>query len=398
MVPINRRKVSLYEEAKNGLNSLVWQTATVFVGFIVMLLLTGGNPSGFAITIIFILGIAFVAWREQKRVTNLRKEPDGSLSLDAINKRVRPQKRNRDLRVVQINGTGDSVVVGSYLDTRNNNNFSIAIGGSIDSTNYQYKIVKVVGEGNLGITYLAKRSDGLDVIVKTLNDTMQNKPEFNDLQAKFMKEAFFLKGCKHPHIVKILDISQSANLWCIVMEAIDGETLWERVERKGALPESEAWGYIQQIGSALKYMHNLEVPILHCDLNPKNIMIRRRTEGKGEDAVLIDFGLARKFVQDKTGKNTAMVFSGFAPIEQYDENAKRGVYSDVYSLAAVLYFAVTAEVPMTSLDIVAGAVLVPPSQIQPNIDRRVEEAILYGMKLKVKERPKSVQQWIDLIN
>jgi serine/threonine protein kinase len=127
-------------------------------------------------------------------------------------------------------------------------------------------------------------------------------------------------------------------------------------------------------------------------------MSRRRTEGKGEDAVLIDFGLARKFVQDKTGKNTAMVFSGFAPIEQYDENAKRGVYSDVYSLAAELYFAVTAEVPMTSLDIVAGAVLVPPSQIQPNIDRRVEEAILYGMKLKVKERPKSVQQWIDLIN
>jgi hypothetical protein len=72
MVPINRRKISLYEEAKNGLSSLVWQTATVFVGFIFILLLTGGNPSGFAITITFISGIGFVAWREQSRVTKLR--------------------------------------------------------------------------------------------------------------------------------------------------------------------------------------------------------------------------------------------------------------------------------------------------------------------------------------
>jgi len=264
-------------------------------------------------------------------------------------------------------------------------------GWLIDGTNYQYRIVKVIGEGGFGITYLAKRNDGLDVVVKTLNDTMQNKPEFNDLQAKFMKEAFFLKGCKHPHIVKILDICQSVNLWCMVMDAIDGETLWERVERKGALSESEALGYIQQIGSALEYMHNLDEPLLHRDLNPKNIMIRRRTR----DAVLIDFGLAREFVQDKTGKHTAMAFPGFAPIEQYDENAKRGAYTDVYGLAAALYFALTAECPTPSFNIVAGVALVPPRRIKPNIDGRVERAILHGMKLKAKERPQSVQKWID---
>ena len=264
-------------------------------------------------------------------------------------------------------------------------------GWLIDGTNYQYKIVKVIGEGGFGITYLAKRNDGLDVVVKTLNDTMQNKPEFNDLQAKFMKEAFFLKGCKHPHIVKILDICQSVNLWCMVMENIDGETLWERVEKKGALSESEALSYIQQIGSALEYMHNLDEPLLHRDLNPKNIMIRRRTK----DAVLIDFGLAREFVQDKTGKHTAMAFPGFAPIEQYDENAKRGAFTDVYGLAAALYFALTAECPTPSFNIVAGAALIPPRRIQPSIDSRVEKAILNGMKLKAKERPQSVQKWID---
>jgi hypothetical protein len=72
MVPINRKKISVYEEAKNELSSLVWQTVTVFVGFIFMLLLTGGNPSSFAISIVFILGITFVAWSEQIRFTKLR--------------------------------------------------------------------------------------------------------------------------------------------------------------------------------------------------------------------------------------------------------------------------------------------------------------------------------------
>jgi hypothetical protein len=136
MVPINRKKVSLYEEAKNGLSSLVWQTTTVFVGFIFMLLLTGGNPSSFAIIVSFVSGIAFVVWREQNRITKLRKDPDGSL--DAIKKRMRPQKRNRDLRVIQVNGDGNSVVIGSYLDKRNNN-LSVDIAKSIASNQSRYK-------------------------------------------------------------------------------------------------------------------------------------------------------------------------------------------------------------------------------------------------------------------
>ena len=118
MVPINRKKVSLYEEAKNGLSSLVDQTGIVFVGFIFMLLLTGGNPSSFAISITFILGVTCVALDEKNRVTKLRKDSDGLL--ETINKRVRPQKRNRDLRVIQVNEAQGSVVIGRYLDKRNN--------------------------------------------------------------------------------------------------------------------------------------------------------------------------------------------------------------------------------------------------------------------------------------
>jgi hypothetical protein len=72
MVPVNRRQLSLYDEAKAGFSSLVRQTTLVFVSFVVILLLTGGAPSSFAIALSFGSGIAFVAWSEQRRITKLR--------------------------------------------------------------------------------------------------------------------------------------------------------------------------------------------------------------------------------------------------------------------------------------------------------------------------------------
>lgn len=72
MAPVNNKTITLYEEAKAGLGSLVQQTATVFIGFAVMLLVTGGAPSGFVVGLSFCLGTAFVAWSEQRRMTRMR--------------------------------------------------------------------------------------------------------------------------------------------------------------------------------------------------------------------------------------------------------------------------------------------------------------------------------------
>lgn len=72
MAPVNRKEISLYQEAKSGFTSLIQQTAIIFVGFIVMLLVTAGTPSSFTILLSFCLGIVFVAWSEQRRIKNLR--------------------------------------------------------------------------------------------------------------------------------------------------------------------------------------------------------------------------------------------------------------------------------------------------------------------------------------
>ncbi len=81
MVQANRKKESLYEAAKSGLSSLAQQTSIVFAGFMVMLLLTKGNPPAFVIALIVCSGIAFVTWSEQSRLTKLqarnnKAEPD----------------------------------------------------------------------------------------------------------------------------------------------------------------------------------------------------------------------------------------------------------------------------------------------------------------------------------
>ena len=72
MAPVNNKTITLYEEAKAGLGSLVQQTVTVFIGFAVMLLVAGGAPSGFVVGLSFCIGTAFVAWSEQKRMTKTR--------------------------------------------------------------------------------------------------------------------------------------------------------------------------------------------------------------------------------------------------------------------------------------------------------------------------------------
>jgi hypothetical protein len=159
MVPINRKKISLYEEAKNGISSLVWQTATVFVGFIFMLLLTVGNPSSFAITIIFILGIAFVAWREQNRVTKLM----GADSDDFLNERKMLTK-HRQLRYQQKaeNKSGKSKSYKIIAVRMLNDNQSVDLRQKTDEVPVDKKIavLKVVRE--IAAQVLSSEADSLN--------------------------------------------------------------------------------------------------------------------------------------------------------------------------------------------------------------------------------------------
>ncbi len=256
----------------------------------------------------------------------------------------------------------------------------------------KYVIEKVLGVGGAGITYQAKDVNTNEIVaIKTLNTALQVQSDFAKHQERFVQEAFRLAKCNHTHVIQVNDVCQEENLWCMVMEYIDGGNLEKLVKNQGDFAEVEAIRYIYQVGSALNYIH--QQGILHRDVKPANIMRRSQTS----EAVLIDFGLARDFVEDKTQMHTNSRTEGFAPIEQYSRKAKRGAYTDVYALAATLYYLLTRQVPFPAQFRQQGIGLIPPRQHNQNISHRTNLVILKGMELEPQNRPQSVAQWLNLL-
>ena len=261
----------------------------------------------------------------------------------------------------------------------------------------KYLIEEILGGGGFGVTYRAQnRKEGKLVAIKTLNANVQGKPNFREFQTKFVNEALSLARCSHPHVVQVYEVFPETvgniELWCMVMELIDGTNLAEYLEDNGILAEAKALPIIQQVGSALSFVH--QQGLTHRDVKPQNIMLRRR----GLEAVLIDFGLARELtVPGKLRSSSVFGTECFAPIEQYERRAERGPYTDVYSFAVTLYAMLTGELPCPSIYRKTIYGLTPPKQFNSEISDRVNAAIMKGMELSPQNRPQSVQEWLDLL-
>jgi len=248
-----------------------------------------------------------------------------------------------------------------------------------------------LGNGGFGITYLARDRQGKKVVIKTLNAKAQASDDFSKIQQNFLVEAMRLGYCQHPYIVPIENKFDEGHLPCIVMEYIKGETLWDYVQKNGALSESEALLYIHQIGEALTHIHAKGV--LHRDVNPHNIILR----SDKSEVILIDFGISKEFIPDVTQRYTVAYTRCFAPLEQSDPNGKLGEYTDVYSLAATLYYLLTGKEPSPAPNRAIRDELIRPQQHNPKISDNVNYAVFSGMKLDAKNRDRSIKDWLMLL-
>jgi hypothetical protein len=177
----------------------------------------------------------------------------------------------------------------------------------------------------------------------------------------------------------------------MVMEYLRGKSLAKLVEeRGGALGEQEAVGYILKVCEALDVVH--KAGYLHRDIKPENIIVC----GDGR-VVLVDFGAARAYMAGKTGRMTVILTPGFAPLEQYAEQAKRGAYTDIYALGATLYYLLTGQVPVSAADRFSGVELKSVREINGRVSRQVEEAVMKAMAMRVEERPQSVEEFVRLL-
>ena len=266
-----------------------------------------------------------------------------------------------------------------------------------------YIIEKRLGTGGFGITYFAKDNKGNKFVIKTLKEELQEKDKIAKFREGLKDEALGLHRCEDPHIVRFQECFNErvdndyykGKLPCIVMEYIEGEDLEQLVENnQDFLKESEALKYICQIGQALKVVHNKG--LLHRDIKPQNIIIRANTS----EAVLIDFGIARSFISNITISHTGYNTCGYAPPEQYEEKAKRGGFIDVYGLAATLYYLLTKTVPIDSrlrYSPAFASKFKTAKEINPEISDRVNQAIIKGMELDSRQRPETIQSWLELL-
>lgn len=255
----------------------------------------------------------------------------------------------------------------------------------------QYTLTELLGQGGFGVTFKATHHFLEEIcVVKTLNPEFRDDPQFPILVQKFRDEAKRLKLCEHPNIVRMRDFFVEDGVPYLVMDYIPGRSLEQVVFPNQPLPEAEAIHYIRQIGSALALVH--QKGLLHRDLKPENIILHQDTD----QAMLIDFGIAREFIPGKTQAHTNLVTVGYAPVEQYMLKAKRTPATDVYGLAATLYALVTARVPVAS--IMRDRQPMPePRTLNPRLSPGLNQAILRGMAMDVEQRPATIEAWMNLL-
>ena len=255
----------------------------------------------------------------------------------------------------------------------------------------KYTLEQELGRGGFGITFRANhRYLGQFVVIKTLNESLRQQPNFAEFDRKFQDEARRLASCVHPNIVRVSDFFVEDDRPYMVMDYIPGQNLGDVVLPNRPLPEEIAISYICQIGAALKVVH--QKGLLHRDIKPQNIILRQNTQ----EVVLIDFGIAREFTPGATQTHTNMVSDGYAPPEQYFAQGKYTPATDVYALAATLYTLLTGQVPIAA--IYRSQPMPTPRDLQSQVSPTVNQAVMRGMTVEAQNRPATVDEWLSLLS
>ncbi len=242
----------------------------------------------------------------------------------------------------------------------------------------RYRIIEVLGHGGMGSIFRAVDENlGVEVAVK------ENLFTIEDYARQFRREATILASLRHPNLPRVSDhFSVTDQGQYLIMDYIEGEDIQERLERQGPFEEEEVVFIGAAICDALAYMHSRDPAVLHRDIKPANVRISPRGE-----IYLVDFGLAKVIYGDQTTTTGARAMTmGFSPPEQYGA-ARTDARTDVYSLGATLYTALTGFAPEDSLaQTMDQEELTPVRERNPKISKRVSEAVEKALQVHPNDR------------
>ncbi len=222
----------------------------------------------------------------------------------------------------------------------------------------RYSIERELGRGGMGIVLLA-RDVALDrlVAIKMLPPALAADAA---LKERFLREARTAAGLSHPNIVPIHIVEEHGNLVFFVMGFVDGETLRQRVERSGPLTPRATMRLVQEVAWALAHAH--QRGIVHRDVKPDNILIERASDR----AMVTDFGIAWATAGQGPGAEGEVVGTAryMSPEQACGEPVD--ARSDLYSLGATAFFALTGRAPFTAASVpalLAKHVSEPPPEV-----------------------------------
>lgn len=200
----------------------------------------------------------------------------------------------------------------------------------------EYLLLRRIGAGGMGEVFLAEhRTMNRHVALKILSRKIADRPQ---LLERFFQEIRAVAKLMHPNIVTAFDAGSVSNVHYLVMELIEGESLSNRVARKGVFSNSEIAHILQQAASALEYAHRLG--IVHRDIKPGNMMLTAEGTLK-----ILDFGLAilGKQLASTTEPKQLIGTPEYMSPEQIENADQVDSRSDLYSLGATLYFLVAGR-------------------------------------------------------
>ena len=269
-----------------------------------------------------------------------------------------------------------------------------------------YRLLRKIGQGGFGITYLAEHTQSHEQVVikenlptfyaSRNNNTLQVHPldvanaaeDYAHTLSRFVDEARTLARLHHPGIVRVHEAFEALGTAYYVMPSIPGKEL----HKAAPAVVDEAWlkPILKAVLEALEYLHSKN--LLHRDLKPGNILLQ-------EDGtpILIDFGTARAL---QTERSATMVGTpGYTPIEQVTPHGKRGPWTDIYALGATCYRIITGELPPQSVERIDDEDPYRPLADRAELRRRFSHAFLQAvdkaLAVRATKRWQSAREWMD---